>query len=386
MSGIFGSNSGGGGLTLDQLQAEATNATELAAALANVGTRQGQVIAYIGATPAGFADVDAPALVPTASPEWRLRAAPCGGGGAWVLAGTFCAAGDTLFGIYWDGLGSTYSNVHAAIWRSTDYETTVVKSTAPFAWQSSSVYAVAASAIDADRVLVCVSVQGYNYVQAFVYTISTDSWVQIANFATGSMTASLSMVTLNDGRVMCQADGLGTKLLNPTTLQWSAAATNPQNTGCLFKLADGSVLSAGQNSNYATSNATIYNPATNTWAWTTSAPGLLGVTDGFLFANGKLAVSCGTRANQFYIYDPATATWATDSLGFNKGSTANNLVAFATTASGQVFVLWGYYKGQQVIGNGSPISDTIWAGWHQLEFKHPDIAYLSSNLRSIVKV
>lgn len=400
MSAFGGNNSAA--LTIAQVAAESTNPAELAAALAALpqgitlaqvqaalagvsGIVTGQVIGHIGATPPGFADVDAPALVPTSQPEWRLRSSP-GGGTANFVSATFCAAGNTLFGIYWDGFGTSSTNIHAAIIRSTDYETVVVKSVVPFSWYGSALYALSASAIDADRVLVCASVQGYNNIYAYIYTISTDSWLQVTNFYSGNYAQSLSMVTLNDGRVMCQAFGLGAKLFNPATLTWTACAANANNCGYLLKMADGRVLTTGYSSNGSTTNVIIYNPADDTWTWTTAVPGALGVTGGFRFSNGKLAVSCGNRSNQFYIFDPVTATWTTDSLGFNKGSGTNSLVAFATTANGQVFALWGYYKGQQVIGSGGSTSDMIWAGWHQLEFKHPDIQYLSSNLRSIVKV
>lgn len=379
---IFGSNSSSG-LSLAQLQAESTNADELAAALATVkGTISGQVIDYMGTTtPSGFEDVDAHPVQNTGAVKWAMRCAPSGGNAA-IVTSTFCAVGNRLFCLMWNQATATDGgNIRAAVTLDeSDLDTITLRSRQPHTHNV--VACLAAAPLDSDRVLVLVSSQAYAQTYSMIYTISTDTWTVVANFAS-TWYPVLSAVTLNSGKVLCVAYNNVARVYDPVANSWTDTGAMVKPAGYLTKMSDGRVLLVGAKYDLASTTAAIYNPATNAWSSAAAVPAGLKQTMGVLLSDGRIAVSGNNVANSFYIYNPATNAWASNTFSFNKGSAANNLAASATLANGRVFCPWGQYNG----GQGSfGTTDTCWTGWHMLEMLSPDVARFSSEIRKIRKV
>lgn len=344
----------------------------------------GEVIDYFGtSTPEGYTDVDThPLTVTTNGVTWGLRQAP-GAGAASILRGSFCAVGNKLFCVMWNGSSATDgSNVKAAVTLdSNDLETFTLRNRIPLL--AAGVNGCAATALNADQVLVVFSSTSYGHTYSYIYTLSTDSWTWVTDFQTGATYPGLSACTLASGKVLVVAYSGVAKVFNPSNWTWATTGAMTKTAGQVHTMADGRVLLTGAKFDLSSSTAAIYTEGTNSWSATFATPIGLKMTAAFNLADGRVAVSGGNVANSYYVLNPTNLTWVANTFNFNKGTTANNHTAIATLPSGRVLVCWGLYNGVQ----GS-FGDTnlTWTGWHMLEFMSTDITRFSTELRKIAKV
>lgn len=347
------------------------------------GNIVGQQVEFnLAATPAGYADVDGKALVNTNTVFWGLRNAP-GAGSANIVRGTFCAVGNKLFCVMWNGSTATDgSNMKAAVTLDeNDLETFTQRQRIPLL--APGVNACTATAINTDKVLVVFSSTSYGHTYSYIYTISTDTWEWVTDFATGITCASLSSAQLDSGKILCVGYSGVAKVFNPVDWSWTPTGAMTKPAGFLKKLSNGKVLLTGAKYDLSSSTASVYTESTNSWSATFATPVGFKVTAAFNLADGRTAVSGGNVTNSYYLLDPTTLQWTANTFNFNKGTTANNHTSIATLNNGRVLVCWGLYNGAQ---GSFGTTDLNWTGWHMLEFLSTSITRFSSETRKIVKV
>jgi N-acetylneuraminic acid mutarotase len=167
---------------------------------------------------------------------------------------------------------------------------------------------------------------GYNR-SAEIYEPATGSWSRTTETPNTYRSATATLLT--DGRVLLAGaggaewdSGISAALYDQDTATWAAAGAlrTPRLYHTATLLTNGKVLvTGGADREYGGSvlaSAEVYDPATNTWAFTAPMAGARRNHTATLLRDGRVLVTGGTNAggstlqNSAEVYDPAAGTWS----------------------------------------------------------------------------
>lgn len=160
---------------------------------------------------------------------------------------------------------------------------------------------------------------------SLLYDPASDAWTTTLTPMATARSGHVSVV-LADGRVLVAggASISSAEIYDPVTGVWSSAGSLTLNTANTVKsatlLANGKVLvTKGQLiTGSGLGAAEIYDPASNSWTQTSSAPNF--ANSAFALPNGTVLVTTSASATSFaLIYDPLTDSWSnfTSAKGFD---------------------------------------------------------------------